>query len=107
MKMLDRVEHKFLWLPIELYRYDPDRLDCDAKHEFWLRTVGEIYRNDTLIGYSIDGRFWVDFERRSVLLRPRYRERSISKYNRLHELAATLWKVRNFDSINEKLENEE
>jgi len=87
MKKLNRVENKFLWSSVELYRYDSRTETFDAKDTFWLRTVKQIYFNDHMSGYWIDGQVWMNEVFFSLFNKKDYSAESRGLCNLLHDIA--------------------
>ena len=87
MKRLNRVEKKFLWSSVELYRYDSRTEKFDAKDTFWFRTVKQIYLHDDMCGYWIDGQVWVTETFFSLFQEKEHRAKAPVFCNRLHDIA--------------------
>jgi hypothetical protein len=88
MKRLNRVEKKFLWSSVELYRYDSGTETFDVKHTFWLRTVKQIYYNDEMYGCWIDGKLWVVGSLHSLFQDMKFRVRAAGFCDVLQAIAS-------------------
>ena len=87
MKKLNRLEKKFLWSSVELYRYDSRTETFDVKHTFWLRTVKQIYFDDHVSGYWIDGQVWATESFFYLFNKKEYSAKAVVLCNLLHDIA--------------------
>jgi len=87
MKKLNRLEKKFLWSSVELYRYNSTTKKFDVKNTFWLRTVKQICYNDHVDGYWIDGQVWVTETFFSLFNKIGYQAKAVVFCNLLHGIA--------------------